>query len=107
VPLRPCAVTLTDTRGVRHAVDAAAESLFEAAVLRVQALRKDGWMEGAIGAATKIDVEVREPVTRHTVTMQQIERWLTGATISPNERVKKDRFAELLKMPFRKSSALN
>ena len=96
VPLRSCAVTITDARGVRHTVDVVAESLLEAAVLGVQVLRRDGWIDGVVGGATKIDVEVRELVTRHTVTMQQIERWLTGATISPNERVKKDRVRALL-----------
>ena len=45
----------------------------------------------------KIEVEVRDPATKHTVTLQQIERWLSGATISPNERVKKDRLKAMLK----------
>ena len=90
-------MTFTDNRGIKHSVDVVAESLFEAAVLGVQVLRKDGWIEGALGPAAKIDVEVREPATKHTVTMQQIERWLTGATISPNERVKKDRLRALLR----------
>jgi hypothetical protein len=34
-----------------------ADSLFEAAVLGGQVLRKDGWIDGVIGGATKIDVE--------------------------------------------------
>jgi hypothetical protein len=90
-------VTITDSRGVKHTIEVVADSLFEAAVLGLQVLRKDGWIDGVVGGATKIDVEVREPVTRHTVTMQQIERWLTGATGSPNERVKKERLRALLK----------
>ena len=72
-----------------------AESLFEAAVLAIQILRRDGWSE-QIGAATRLDVEVREPVTRHTVTLLQVERWVNGATTSPNERVKKDRLRQVL-----------
>lgn len=74
MPLRSCAVTITDARGVRHTVDVLADSLFEAPVLGVQVLRRDGWIDGVVGGATRIDVEVREPVTRHTVTMQQVER---------------------------------
>jgi hypothetical protein len=57
----------------------------------LQILRKDGWMEQGIGVATKIEVAVREPATIHTVTLAQIERWLNGATISPNERLKRER----------------
>jgi hypothetical protein len=94
VPRRTCAVT--DARGVRHTAEVSASSLFEAAVLAVQVLRRDGWIEDAIGGGSKLEVEVREPATRHMVTMLQIKRWLNGATISPNERVKKDRLRSLL-----------
>lgn len=36
------------------------------------------------------------PAVRHAVTVMQIERWLQGATTSPNERVRKDRLKQLL-----------
>jgi hypothetical protein len=47
----------------------------------------------------KIEVAVPEPATIHTVTMQQIERWLNGAAIGPNERVKKDRLKGMMRNP--------
>jgi hypothetical protein len=97
VPPRTCTVTLTDSRGIRHSVEVVAESLFEAAVLGLGILRRDDWFQEGLGAATRIEVEVREPATRHTVTLTQIERWLSGATISPNERVKKDRLKGMLR----------
>lgn len=93
--LQTCSVTLTDARGIRHTVDVTAESLFEAAGLALAAFKKDGWTD-PIGPATKLDVEVRHPSVRHSVSVLQIQRWLQGATISPNERVKKDRLARLL-----------
>jgi hypothetical protein len=96
MPLRTCAVTLTDARGVKHTAEVTAETLYEAAILGIQILKKDGWIEGAVGAATRIEIEVREPATRHTITLMQIERWLSGATISPNERVRKDRLKGML-----------
>jgi len=97
MPLRTCTVTFTDVRGIRHGVDVQAESLFEAAVLALQILRKDGWVE-QIGPSTKLEVEVREPCTKHTVTMLQVQRWLDGAAPGPNERVKKDRLKGMLGM---------
>jgi hypothetical protein len=97
VPPRTCLVSLTDTQGIKHSVEVVAESLYEAAVIGVQILRKDEWVDQGIGVATKIEVEVREPATKHTVTLSQIERWLNGATISPNERVKKDRLKGILR----------
>ena len=97
MPLRTCSVTFTDARGIRHTVDVTAESLFETAVLGLQVLRQERWIEEAFGAGARIEVQVREPVTTHVVTLQQIERWLSGATIIPNERVKKDRLRTMLR----------
>jgi hypothetical protein len=44
----------------------------------------------------KIDVQVREPATTHTVTLTQIQAWISGATPSPAERVRKDRLRAIL-----------
>lgn len=96
--VQTCIVTLTDSRGVRHTVDVVAESLFEAAGLALVAFKQDGWTE-SFGPATRIEVEVRPPAVRHLVSVLQIQRWLQGATISPNERLKKDRLKALLSSP--------
>jgi len=93
--LKTCNVTITDAAGVRHTAEVTAESLFEAAAMGLAALKKDGWT-GTIGPAARLEVEVREAVVRHTLTVPQIERWLQGATTSPNERVRKDRLRALL-----------
>jgi len=42
-------------------------------------------------------VEVREPATRHSVTVLQLERWLAGASVSPNEQVKKNQLKAMMK----------
>jgi ATP-dependent exoDNAse (exonuclease V) beta subunit len=62
VPLRICAVSFADVRGIRHTVEVQAESLFEAAILGVRTFRGDPWIEH-IGPATVLDIEVREPAT--------------------------------------------
>jgi hypothetical protein len=93
--VRTCSVTITDARGVHHTVDVTAESLFEAAALALTTFRTDGWTD-AVGPATTLEVEVRNPAVRHSVSVLQIQRWIHGATSSPNERVKKDRLARLL-----------
>jgi len=49
VPLRTCAVTFTDTRGVRHTVEVVADSSFEAAVLAVQVLWRTAGSRTAVG----------------------------------------------------------
>ena len=58
MPLRICAVSFTDVRGIRHTVEVQAESLFEAAILGVRAFRGDPWIEH-VGPATVLDIEVR------------------------------------------------
>jgi hypothetical protein len=93
--VQTCSVTLTDSRGVRHTVDVTAESLFEAAAHALAVFKRDGWTD-PVGPATRMEVEVRAPSVRHAVTVLQIERWLQGATSSPNERVRKDRLRQLL-----------
>jgi hypothetical protein len=86
VPPRTCRVTLRDTRGIEHSIEVVAETLFEAAILGLRILRADTWVEQGISAATKIEAEVREPETKHAVTLQQIERWLIGARGTRSER---------------------
>jgi hypothetical protein len=77
VPSRYCVVSFTGVSGIRHSVDVTAESLYEAAVLAVTRFRKDTWGE-AIGPGTKLDIEVRDTSTTHSVTWQQVERWLAS-----------------------------
>jgi hypothetical protein len=88
-------VSFSDQRGIRHSVEVQAESLFEAAVLAIQSFRQDPWLE-RVGPATVLDVEVRQPATRHAVTLQQVERWLAGATPNPLEASKKAKLKMLL-----------
>ena len=81
MPLRICAVSFADVRGIRHTVEVQAESLFEAAILGVRTFRGDPWIEH-VGLATVLDIEVREPAAKHAITMMQVERWLEGASTS-------------------------
>ena len=93
--MRACTVTLVDLRGIRHAAEVHADSLFEAAVLALQAFKGAGWADG-IGPATRLEVEVRLPTVRHVVSLGQIQRWTESATASPAERLKRDRLRALL-----------
>jgi hypothetical protein len=95
MPVRLCSVSLTDPGGVRHTVEVSAESLLEAAALGLAALKGDGWVEGP-GRAATLEITVMEPTVKHSVPVQRVMRWLDGATISPNEMVKKQRLKALL-----------
>jgi hypothetical protein len=82
---KTCTVTVIDGRGIRHSVEVVAETLFAAAVLGIQVLKADGWTD-PVGPATRVDVEVREPVTRHSLTLMQVQRYLSGASTSRTNR---------------------
>jgi hypothetical protein len=89
-------VSVTNPVGITHAVEVQAESLFEAAALALAALKKEGWTD-PIGPATRLEVEVRPPAVRHTLSVIQLQRWLATAARSPHERVMKERLKALLK----------
>jgi len=93
--LKKCAVSFTDVRGIRHSAEVEAESLYEAAVQGIRRLNQSPWIE-RIGRGTTLEVEVREPSAKHYITVEQIERWLTGATKSPTEATKKAKLKLLL-----------
>jgi hypothetical protein len=52
--------------GIHHSADVEAESLYEAVVLAVRRFRQDPWIP-QVGTATVLDVEVREPSTKHSI----------------------------------------
>ena len=93
--VRTCEVSYKDHRGIRHSCSVDAESLFEAVCLAVQLFRQDPWLE-RVGSGTVLDIEIREPSTKHAISLQQVERWKDGATSSPNEAVKKARLKMML-----------
>jgi hypothetical protein len=95
VALRACPISFSDIRGVRHSVDVEAESLYEVAVLGTRRLSADPWLE-KIGPATVLEVEVREPGTKRAISLQQVERWLSGATTNPNEASRKAKLKMML-----------
>jgi hypothetical protein len=95
VALRACTVSFKDMRGIRHSTEVEAESLYEAAVIGIRRLNDDPWIE-KIGSATVLEVEIRNPGTTHAISLQQVERWLAGATTNPNEASKKAKLKMML-----------
>ena len=96
MPVRACTVSFTDAGGVTHSVDVEAESLFEAAATGLARLKKDGWVE-QVSSGARLEIAVREPSTRHVVSVRQLERWVNGVSRSPADTVRKARFRDLLK----------
>jgi hypothetical protein len=63
---RTCLVSFVDSVGIRHSVEVAAESLYEAAALAVKEFRRHPWNDGIEpGTMTKLEVNVKSPMTTH------------------------------------------
>jgi len=87
-----CVVHYVDLNGVRHSVELEADSLYEAAVKAIVIFRQHGCEPGTMG---KLEVEVRTSVV-HTLTRQQVERWLGQGGKTPKEVVTKERLRAML-----------
>ena len=90
MPSKTCVVSVASPDGSRHSVTVEADTLYEAAVLGSKRLNENAWVEQTIGKATPLTIEVREPATTHTVSLQQVERWLSGTTGSPVENAESE-----------------
>ncbi len=95
MPVRSCTVSFRGVSGVRHSVDLDAESVYDGAIRGLALLRRDGWVDN-VGSATELEVEVREPATRHTVSVQQLQRWCDSIAASPAETIRKAKLKQLL-----------
>ena len=92
---RACTVSFVAPPGVR-AVEVAAESLYEAAILGIALLREDEWADQIAQGTQQLEIEMRAPATTHCVTVAQLRRWCEGITVSPEETLKKRRLRQLL-----------
>jgi hypothetical protein len=61
--------------GVTRGVEVEAETLYEAAGLGLARLNKDDWIE-ELGPGSRLEIQVREPSTIHSLTVQQRHRWI-------------------------------
>jgi hypothetical protein len=95
VPDRTCTVSFTDIRGIKHSVELTADSLFEAAARGLKTLRTGDWNDPP-SQSTILEIEVRNPAVTHTVSVQQLARWLNGASSSPRESMKKIALKKML-----------
>jgi hypothetical protein len=95
VSAKACVVGFAGPTGIRHSVEVTAESLYEAAVLGLSAMRKHGWVE-RIGPGTELQVQIKEPAVTHSVSVAQLTRWVDGIAASPDELLKKNRLKALL-----------
>jgi len=89
-------VSFVDTNGIRHAVEVAASTLYEAATLAMAEFRRCGFTQDAPGPATRLTIVVKVPGTSHEVQWGKVETWIQSAG-KPHEQGMKSRLRELLR----------
>src|SRR4051795_1657394 len=93
--IKTCTVSFTGPSGVRHSVEVSADSLYEAAIVGLGLLKADGWVD-PLAPGTRLEIQVRHPATKHSVTLAQLRRWVEGIAVSPDETLRKRRLKALL-----------
>ena len=78
-----CLVSFTDTNNIRHAVEAAASTLYEAATLAMAEFRHCEFTENATGPATLLTVTVKGPSTSHEVQWGRSRRYECVGRLGP------------------------
>jgi hypothetical protein len=58
-------------------------------------MTRRSWVE-KLGPASRLQIEVKEPVVVHTVTIRQVEQWLASASNTPADAFRKAKLKQLL-----------
>jgi len=86
---------------MEHSVEVRADTLYEAAVRGLRALRATGWVPQS-GLSRNIRIEVREPATVHTLPFSRLESWLYDKS-NPRDYANRAKLRDLLMEPPAKS----
>ena len=102
--LRTCTVSYCDLKGVEHAIEVTADSLYEAVAQGLLVFRETIGSTKLGHGQTTISVVVRQPKVQHKVRVQDFERWLETQGRTPAEMSLKARLRELLSEVTRAAS---
>jgi hypothetical protein len=95
MPVQAWVVSFTNHRQIRHRTEVLAESVYEAVVMAVRIFGADPFRD-PIGSSTVLEVEAKAPWARHSISVAQVERYLSGASTSANEKAKKEQLRVML-----------
>lgn len=79
-----------------HEVTVEADTLYEAAVRGLAALRQGSWSAADAQATACVVVTVQPPAVSHRVKLADLTAWLEGSGKSPADRLERQRLRTLL-----------
>jgi hypothetical protein len=92
--VRSCVVSYRDFEGITHSIEVTAETLYEAAILGMKAMKVGRWRDAP---NLEIEVKVKHPETRYTMSNAVLAAWLSRNGKSPKEQAIKTRLRELFR----------
>ncbi|HLK66655.1 MAG TPA: hypothetical protein VKU19_24640 [Bryobacteraceae bacterium] len=92
--LRSCIVSYKDLDGITHSIEVTAESLYEAAILGLAAMKVPRWRDSPW---LQINVQAKSPATTHLVEHTMLTSWLDRNGRTPREQALKVRLRELVR----------
>jgi hypothetical protein len=95
--VRACKVTCRDSRGIEHAVEVTAESLYHAVAHALRVFREDDWTESPERGPSTLVVRIKQPETEHLVRVRDFHGWLDSSAKSPAEMALKNRLHDILR----------
>jgi hypothetical protein len=90
--LPSCTVSYRDMEGITRYVDVSASSLYEAAVLGMNAFEQTGWADHPVGA---MEIVVKSPAVKHLVPVAKVTNWLSRVG-NPRDSALKARLRAIL-----------
>ena len=92
--LRSCIVSYQDLDGITHSVEVTAESLYEAAILGLAAMKVPRWRDSVW---LRLQIRAKVPEVTHTVERSVLAAWLDRNGRSPKEQMLKMRLRDLIR----------
>ncbi|HKS71584.1 MAG TPA: hypothetical protein VJQ82_00215 [Terriglobales bacterium] len=97
--VRSCRVTICDLNGVTHSAEVTASTLYEAVAPGLVAIRGHDWVGAIAEGLSTIHVSVTPVPVRHSVKVQEFNKWLNRKSGTPKETASRQRVRGILGLP--------
>jgi hypothetical protein len=91
-----CIVRIRDDHNSEHEVTVYAESLYEAVVRGLHQLSQVGWETDSDETIRRVEVEIFQEPTKHTVDVPHLLKWIRQGAKNPAQQTRKEKLRKLL-----------
>jgi hypothetical protein len=95
-----CIVRLKDCHNTEHSVEVYAQSLYEAVLRGLNCLQDVGWESNRNETIQRVEVEIHQEPTRHTVDVPKLLKWIEEKSTMPMGSASVKQLPPGLSIPF-------